>query len=484
MTNSNTSNNLNTSTTENTKDNGNNEDKEAAVKFSAAVCTLGCRVNQYESDCIISEFMNLGFEIKEFNSGNSTENCDVYVINTCTVTAGSDKKSKQMIRRAKKLNKNAIIAVCGCFSQRVPKVFKSDLKADIVFGTSEKVKIPGIAFDILNNNAVSYNFDNIFVKDIKEYKHYENIHAYHSEKTRAYIKIQDGCDAQCAYCIIPQVRGNIKSRAYIDIYDEIKWFNDMNYHEVVLTGIEISSYGKDLKKSDDFNDKNINLISLLEKLDDEPDLGNVKSIRLSSIDPSLIRTEFIDRLASLKKIANHFHLSLQSGSTRILNLMRRKYNADMIKKNIAYAKEKIKDLNITADIIVGFPGESDDDFENSIEITKLLNIYHAHIFTYSKRPNTEAADLDNQVSENIKNERNKKLSEVCAIIKNNIHKSCVYKEYDVILEDYNSGFYTAKTKNFMDVKLKAENNINLHGTVQRVKITDFDKDFLYGNILK
>ena len=461
--------------------------------FTAAVCTLGCRVNQYESDCIISEFIKSGFEIKSFN--DSDEICDVYVINTCTVTAGSDKKSKQMIHRAKKMNPDAIIAVCGCFSQNNPEIFKSDLHADIIAGTSEKTKIPKIAFDILNNNAPKPPFERgcpkggglrsphdscILVKPIAEYKTYENISAYQSEKTRAYIKIQDGCDCNCSYCIIPQVRGNVKSRDYSDIYDEIKRFNDMNYHEIVLTGIEISSYDID----------GLKLITLLEKLNGEPELNNITSIRLSSVDPSLIKKDFIDRIADLHKIANHFHLSLQSGSTKILNLMRRKYNIETVIKNIAYAKEKIKDLNLTADIIVGFPGETDEDFEKSIETVKLFNIYHAHIFAYSKRPGTNAADFDDQIGEDIKNSRSKKLSETCKKIKEEIHRENLNKEFDVIIEDLSrDGFYTAKTRSFMDIKIKNNTKAGTtwkpppNGTVQKIKIINFDKDYLYGEIL-
>ena len=438
--------------------------------FTAAVCTLGCRVNQYESDCVISEFIKLGFEIKDFG-----DICDVYVINTCTVTSGSDKKSKQMIRRAKKSNPNAVIAVCGCFSQNNPEIFGHDLQVDIVFGTSEKIKIPQIALDILNNNL---HDNKIFVKNISEYATYENISAYQSEKTRAYIKIQDGCDANCSYCIIPQVRGNVKSRKYCDIYDEIKRFNDMNYHEIVLTGIEISSYGKN------FGDKNANLINLLEKLNGEPELNNITSIRLSSVDPSLIKKDFIDKLADLNKISNHFHLSLQSGSTKILNQMRRKYNAETVIKNISYAKEKIKDLNLTCDIIVGFPGETDEDFEKSVEMIKLFNIYHAHIFAYSKRPGTDAAGFENQISEDIKNSRSRKLSEICGKIKEEIHRENLNKEFDVIIEDLSrDGFYTAKTRNFIDVKIKADDNINLHGTAKKIKIMNYDKNFMYGKIL-
>ena len=471
------------------------------INFTAAVCTLGCRVNQYEGDCIISEFINLGFKIKNFD-----EICDVYVINTCTVTAGSDKKSKQMIRRAKKNNKNAVIAVCGCFSQGNPGIFRTDLYADIVAGTGEKIKIPEIALDILNNNAPKPHFESfergcpkggglrspndsyVLVKPIAEYKTYENINAYQSEKTRAYIKIQDGCDCKCSYCIIPQVRGSVKSRGYNYIYDEVKRFNDMNYHEIVLTGIEISSYGKekDFAGDSDLDVPCENLIGLLEKLNAEPELKNITAIRLSSVDPSLINKNFIDRLANLNKIANHFHVSLQSGSTRILNLMRRKYNIETVIKNIAYAKEKIKDLNITADIIVGFPGETEDDFEKSIEAAKLLNIYHAHIFAYSKRPGTDAADFENQVGENIKNLRSKMLSEVCGKIKEEIHRESLNKEFDVIIEDLSrDGFYTAKTKNFINVKIKikAGKNQNLRGTLQKIKMINYDRDFLYGEIL-
>jgi len=449
-----------------------NSTAAAGNHFSAAVCTLGCRVNQYESNCILSEFMNLGFEIKDFG-----DICDVYVINTCTVTAISDKKSKQMIRRAKKSNKSAVIAVCGCFSQKNPGIFKSDLHADIVMGSSGKTKIPGLALEILNShNRVPGN--HIFVKDISEYNAYENISAYQSEKTRAYIKIQDGCEAKCSYCIIPQVRGCVKSRRYPDIYNEVKRFNDMNYHEIVLTGIEISSYGND------FDDKNLNLINLLEKLNAEPELNNIKSIRLSSIDPALLKKDLIDRLAGLNKIANHFHLSLQSGSTRILNLMRRKYNAETVIENIAYAKEKIKDLNLTADIIVGFPGETDEDFEKSLETVRLLNIYHAHIFTYSKRPGTDAAGYDSQIAESIKNFRSKKIFEACEKIKENIHRENAGNEFEIIIEQLShDGFYTAKTRNFIDVKIKAQNFANLNGIAQKIKIIGFDQDYMYGMIL-
>ncbi|MCL2096116.1 MAG: tRNA (N(6)-L-threonylcarbamoyladenosine(37)-C(2))-methylthiotransferase MtaB [Oscillospiraceae bacterium] len=437
--------------------------------FNAAVLTLGCRVNQYESDCIISEFINLGFNIKDFN-----DICDVYVINTCTVTAASDKKSRQMIRRAKKLNPDALIAVCGCLSQREPDI----IQADIIFGASEKVKIPQTALDILTNNNID-----VMKSEAKRVRPppelYENINAYNSEKTRAYIKIQDGCGAKCSYCIIPQVRGGVKSRKYADIYAEIERFDALNYHEIVLTGIEISSYGKDLE--------NIDLISLLEKLDSEQDLDNIISIRLSSLDPSVITKDFIDRLSKLNKIANHFHLSVQSGSAKILNLMRRKYNPDTIIKNIERAKEKIKDLNITADIIAGFPGETNEDFCETIEIIKILNIYRAHIFVYSKRPGTDAAGFDGQIEESVKKSRSKKLSEVCEKIREKIHENNLGKEFDVIIEDYNksgkTGFYTAKTRNFLDVKINACEEENNSGETKKIKIKDYNKNYLTGEII-
>jgi len=273
----------------------------------------------------------------------------------------------------------------------------------------------------------------------------------------------------------------VKSRKYSDVYAEAKRFNDMNCHEIVLTGIEISSYGAG--RGD--------LISLLEELNAEPELNNITSIRLSSVDPSLIKKDFIDRLANLNKIANHFHLSLQSGSTKILNLMRRKYNAEIVIKNIAYAKEKIKDLNLTADIIVGFPGETNEDFDKSVEIAEILNIYHAHVFTYSKRPGTDAAAFDHQIDENIKKTRSKKISEICGKIKEKVHQNNLGKEFDVIIEDSKrDGFYTAKTRSFMDVKIKINTDIGSTwkpppktGAIQRIKITDYNKNYLLGEIL-
>ena len=440
-------------------------------KYSAAVCTLGCRVNQYESDCIISGFINAGFEIKDFSDAG----CSVYVINTCTVTAGSDKKSKQMIRRAKRLNPDALVAVCGCFSQSRPELFKSELQADIVLGTPGKTKIVDLALDILDGAPIK-NPPYISVKNIGEYKEYENISAEFSEKTRAYIKIQDGCEAACSYCIIPQVRGCEKSRGYADIYAEAKRFERAGCHELVLAGIEVSGYGRDLENTD--------LADLLERLNNEPGLHNIKSIRLGSIDPSVLKKDFVDRIANLQKAANHLHLSLQSGSTRILNLMRRRYNAEQAAANIGYAKSKIDGLNLTADIIVGFPGETDGDFEKTVELIKNLNIYHAHVFAYSKRRGTDAAGFDAQVPENIKNARSKILAQVCGQIKAGIHSQNIGREFEVIIEDSHNGFYTAKTRNFMDARVAAQAcGGSLRGAMRTVKITNWDTDFLYGQIL-
>ena len=446
------------------------------LNISAAICTLGCKVNQYESDCIISEFTRLGFAVKNFD-----EVCDVYVINTCTVTAQSDKKSKQMIRRAKKLNGNAIIAVCGCFSQIAPEYLKanlSNISVDILAGTADKLKIPQLALDVFKNKC-DKNGSIDLVKDINECSEYENINAYMSEKTRAYIKIQDGCNAKCSYCIIPLARGKVRSRRYEDILSEVRRFNNMGYHEIVFTGIEIASYGSDLK--------NIDLISLLERLDGESSLENITSMRLSSLDPAYINKNFIDRFSQLKKAANHFHLSLQSGSDKILNLMRRKYNIKTVLENMGYAKAKIAGLNITADMIVGFPGESDEDFRKSADIAEELNIYHTHIFTYSKRPHTDAAKFENQVADNIKNERSRELSDKCKKTKYSILKNIANsseKCYDVIIENYHEEndviYYTAKTKNCIDIKIFSHdtaNNIKI-GSMQTVKITGFDEDFL------
>ena len=432
------------------------------MRYSAAVHTLGCRVNQYEGDCIISGFMNAGFEIKNFSDAG----CDVYVINSCTVTAGSDKKSRQHIRRAKKRNPHALIAVCGCFSQADPEI--SGLQADIIIGTPGKTKIPGIALDILNSRD-SPREPHISVGDIAVYSEYENISADFSENTRAYIKIQDGCEAACSFCIVPQVRGREKSRAYADIYAEAKRFGDAGHREIVLTGIEISGYGRGLPAGP------ASLIGLLEKLNGEPGLANISSFRLSSVDPFIIGRDFVDRIAGLAKAANHLHLSLQSGSPRILGLMRRRYNAEQVRANISYARSKIAGLNLTADIIAGFPGETDADFEQSLELIRDLSIYRAHVFTYSRRPGTDAADFAGQVPEHIKSARGKIIEQACERIREEIHAANVGRELDVILEEPHAG----KTRNFMDVRVTAP---GLRGAARRVKITGYDKNFLYGGI--
>ncbi|MCL2159844.1 MAG: MiaB/RimO family radical SAM methylthiotransferase, partial [Oscillospiraceae bacterium] len=298
-----------------------------------------------------------------------------------------------------------------------------------------------------------------------------------STNTRAYIKIQDGCDCRCSYCVIPQVRGPARSRGYEQIASEAGRLCELGCFEIVLTGIEISSYGKDL------GTKGSGLIELLEKLGSEPKLNRLKSIRLSSLDPSLLKKDFVDALAQLELLAPHFHLSLQSGSTAILNKMRRKYTAEVVLENLDYARQKIRELNLTSDIIVGFPGETEEDFDKTLEMVKYLDIYHAHIFKYSKRPGTEAASFGDQVDERSKNSRSQIISSACGQIKERMHKNNIGKIFEAILEEQDKdGFYVAKTKNFMDLKITPKNNAALVGSIQKIQSVDCDKNYIYGKI--
>lgn len=349
--------------------------------MKAAINTLGCRVNQYESDAIREKLLEKGFEAVEFG-----EECDIAVINTCTVTAESDRKSRQLIRRAKKLCPTCRVIVTGCFAQSSPKEALS--LADAVVGNGEKSKLADIALRLVQGE------DELFAVSDISHAVYDETPVSVPNRARTFIKIEDGCENRCAYCIIPKARGAVRSRPPEDVLAEVERIAEKGCCEMILTGIETASYGKDLKT--------FGLGELIQKVSE---VQGVKRIALGSLDPSCLNEEFLKKVSSVKELLPHFHLSVQTGTTRTLNRMRRKYTAERVLQNMELARRYIPGVTFSADVITGFPGETDGDFEETVEFFKKAGFLHLHIFPFSVRKGTEAETMPDQIDESVKKAR-------------------------------------------------------------------------------
>ena len=348
------------------------------IMKKVAFCTLGCKVNQYETEAISEMFVKNGYEIVDFE-----EFADVYIINTCTVTNLSDRKSRQMIRRAKKNNQNSIIVAVGCYAQVSPDEVLSIPEVNLVIGTKDKGKI------LENINVIKEGMDKVnLVQDIVKTREFEELGVeVYKERTRAYIKIQEGCNQFCSYCIIPYARGPIRSRSVDYILDEVNKLALNGYKEIVLTGIHIASYGKDIK--------NTSLLDIIKKVHE---IDGVERIRLGSIEPTTITQEFVDEISKLHKVCPHFHISLQSGCDSTLKRMNRKYTTDEYSAAVKLLRDSIEDVSITTDVMVGFPGETEEEFLSTVNFLKEINFAAMHVFKYSQRKGTPAADFKEQVS--------------------------------------------------------------------------------------
>ena len=412
--------------------------------YSVSFYTLGCKVNQYETQSISEQFSALGFKINDFS-----EKSDVYVINTCTVTSESDRKSRQIIRRAvKNGGKDAIVIVIGCFSQANPSSVSQIEGVSLVLGNDKKSSVAQSAIKMLENKSA--HEQKVDVGDIGAFKDYEDLSITHSERTRAVVKIVDGCENRCAYCIIPSVRGKIRSRKRDEILKELEILSSAGYKEIVFTGIETAAYGKDLE--------NYSLCSLLEDADKIP---GIERIRLSSLEPTCITPDFAQRVSRLKHVVPHFHLSLQSGSTRVLNMMRRKYTAQSFYEKVLLLRSLIKDVTFTTDIIVGFPGENDEMFEETADFVRKCGFLYVHIFPYSVRKGTAAEKFPCQVPENIKHLRAAKLKKVMLETRKQVLLSFDGKKSAVIFEEKSEdGYVFGHTANFIEVRAKKDFNFS------------------------
>ena len=364
------------------------------MKKKAAFLTLGCKVNSYETEAIRGMFEASDYEIVDFK-----EVAHVYVVNTCTVTNIADRKSRQMLHQAKKRNPDAIIVAVGCYVQAAEEDLIKDSKVDIVVGNNKKAEIVKLVEDYSSQNG---NINSMVV-DIGAEREYEELSlASTMGKTRAFIKIQDGCNRFCSYCIIPYVRGRVRSRNEEDILEEIRKLSHLGFKEVVLTGIHISSYGSDrLDKAEDLY-KHMPLASLIKAISG---IQGIERIRLGSLEPSIITEEFVEVISQIEEFCPHFHLSLQSGSNSVLKRMNRKYTREEYEEKVNLLRKYFDKPAFTTDLIVGFPGESQSEFEESLEYVQRIGFSGIHVFKYSKRAGTVAAKMPDQIPEEIKNTR-------------------------------------------------------------------------------
>ncbi len=423
--------------------------------------TLGCKVNQYETQAMKELFEHRGYDILDEH-----EICDVYVINTCTVTKLSDKKSRQIIRRAKRINPYAIVAVVGCYAQVSVNEIKKISGVNVVIGTDKRSKVVDVVEDISPDEMV------ILVEDIMRNRHFEELEINTvQDKTRAFLKIQEGCNQYCTYCIIPYARGKIRSRLPENIYSEVRRLVDNGFSEIVLTGIHVASYGLDI---------GVNLVDVLKNIHD---IEGLKRIRFSSLEPRVFTDEFIEVIKNLPKVCRHFHLSLQSGSDKILKKMNRKYTTAEYAQILEKLRAALDRPSFTTDMIVGFPYETDEDHRVSVEFAKKMGFSQIHVFQYSKREGTPAAKFEQQVDGKIKSARSAELIREAAIIRNEYLHSWIGSTLEVICEsDANKdGYITGFSERYNSVILPTD--VVYKGDIVNVKIVAVEDDNLVGELI-
>ncbi len=438
------------------------------MSYTVSFYTLGCRVNQYESDAIAEALERKGFCVLPFG-----EPTDVTVVNTCTVTAESDKKSRQAVRKAARSSPFGKVIVVGCSSQINSEPYEKINGVYYISGNNDKDMIAEIVSDLVLSGCGDCE-KKINLTDTASLP-YDKLYITHARRARAYVKIEDGCENKCAYCIIPKARGNVRSKAETDVISEITQIAQ-SCPEIILTGIETASYGRDR------HEKNA-LAKLLCKVDK---IDGVRRLTLGSLDPSVLTDSFLSTVASLDSFLPHLHISMQSGCTSILNRMRRKYTAESALERIEKTRGYIPEIMLSADVIVGFPGETDEEFENSVDFFKKARFTHLHIFPYSVRKGTEAEKLPGQVPDNVKRERCKRLSEIQARIKKEILEEYVEKYRssgtDVLFEQQQNGINIGHSRHYVEVRVRCDRNLS--DEIVDVCLTHSDGEVCYGELIR
>lgn len=431
---------------------------------TVAFCTLGCKVNQYESEAVLEQFLKQGYTRTEFS-----EPADVYVVNTCTVTHLSDRKSRQMIRRAKQMNPNAVLVVMGCYTQTNPEAVLDIPGVDIVIGTEQRIQTSLLVERFLEERK-PINLVAELAKDCG----FEplSIDGSGQPHTRAFLKVQDGCNQFCSYCIIPYARGRIRSRSIEDTVNESKRLVKAGFCELVLTGIHLASWGKDNGEG--------NLLTLLQALQQVEGLCR---IRLGSLEPTLCDDAFVRGVAQLDKVCHHFHLSLQSGCDATLKRMNRKYTTKIYAEAVERIRKVMPKAAITTDVIVGFPGETEEEFAETIAFLDKISLADAHIFKYSPRQGTPAAKMPCQIAPDIKEARSKTLIKLTEQTKQQFESAYIGKQEWVLFEqETEPGVYEGKTQNYITVTV--ESTQPLTGQMLLVRLESRQKEGLYGSVIR
>ena len=388
------------------------------MKKKVALHNLGCKVNAYEVEAMQQLLEKAGYEIVPF-----TEGADVYLINTCTVTNIADRKSRQMLHKAKKMNPDAIVVAAGCYAQADTEKLKEDNAVDLILGNNQKTQIVEVLEEYEKEHSKQ-----VQVIEINHTKEYEELSIEQTaEHVRAYIKVQDGCNQFCTYCIIPFARGRVRSRKIADVLREVETLASKGYKEVVLTGIHLSSYGVDFSKEE--RESLLSLIQAVSKVE------GIQRIRLGSLEPRIITEEFLEGIVATGKVCPHFHLSLQSGCNKTLKNMNRRYSAQEYAEKCELIRKYYPAPALTTDVIVGFPMETEEDFEESYEFVKNIHFYETHIFKYSRRHGTKAAAMDGQLTEAVKTQRSEKLLELHDIRAKEYEEAMIGKTIELLLEE-------------------------------------------------
>ena len=427
----------------------------------AASFALGCKVNQYESEAIAELFAEKGYEIVGID-----EEADVYVINTCTVTNFGDKKSRQLIRKVKRQNENAIVAVVGCYAQTAPKELMEIAGVNLVIGTKDRAQIVEMVEQYDRANGVENHVSDIMKERVFEPLSIQKL----ANRTRAYLKIQDGCSQYCSYCIIPYARGPFRSREPQEVVAEVKRLAENGFKEVVLTGIHVASYGKDRRDT-----------SLLDILKQVHEVEGIERIRFSSIEPNVVTEEFAQTMAALPKVCDHFHLSLQSGCDKTLKEMNRKYDTEKYRQAAATLRKYLPKVALTTDIIVGFPGETEEDFRESYAFAEEIGFAKIHVFPYSPKRGTPAAARKDQLLNAVKSERSHTLIQLSDRMAADFLADAVGTDAEVLYERaVGDGIYEGHTTNYMKVHGRSE--ADLTNRIAKTHITRAEGEMLFGDV--
>ena len=428
-----------------------------------AALTLGCKVNFYDTEAMLELFQNKGYEVVPFES-----EADVYIINTCTVTNMGDKKSRQMIHRASK--HNALVIAVGCYAQVNPEEAGKINGVNLVLGTKDRNRIVDMAEEYTESMGVFSHVPDVYTGGGWELPSVSRF--YSDSRTRAFLKIQDGCDSFCSYCIIPYARGHISSRKTSEALDEARRMADNGYKEIIVTGIHVASYGKDLKNT-----------SLLEILPMLNDIDGIDRIRLSSIDPFVVSSEFINVIRALPKLCDHFHLSLQSGSDSVLKRMNRRYTSEGYLNAVNLLRSAYPNVSLTTDIIVGFPGETDADFKQTLDLSEAVGFSKIHVFPFSQKKGTAAASMPDQISRDVKSERSRVLIDLGKRSSQAFMRTFIDRNLSVLFEQpRDSAVYEGYASNY--IKTRVKSLTELTNQIRTVRVDYVKGECVYGTILQ